>query len=109
MVVAVNSAVLQLGAAVLTLTFVLVTGFRALIGAEPAIYLTAAALSAFPAGRAMDRFGRVPIATGFLLGSAGCLLTASGTHWDKDRARDRRVRARWDVRGRDATHPHSRR
>ena len=83
-VVAVNSAVLQLGAAVLTLTFVLVTGFRALIGAGPAIYLTAAALSALPAGRAMDRFGRVPvIATGFLLGSTGCLLTASGTHWDQ--------------------------
>jgi MFS family permease len=81
-VVAVNSAVLQLGAAVLTLTFVLVTGFRALIGAGPAIYLTAAALSAFPAGRTMDRFGRVPvIASGFVLGSVGCLLTALGTHW----------------------------
>jgi MFS family permease len=81
-IMAVYSAVLQLGAAVLTLTFVLVTGFRSLIGAGPAIYLTAAALSAFPAGRAMDRFGRVPvIATGFVLGSAGCLLTASGTHW----------------------------
>jgi MFS family permease len=81
-VVAVNSAVLQLGAAVLTLTFVLVTGFRSLIGAGPAIYLTAAALAAFPAGRTMDRFGRVPvIASGFVLGSLGCLLTASGTHW----------------------------
>ena len=31
----------------------------------------------------MDRFGRVPvIATGFVLGSAGCALTAAGTHWD---------------------------
>jgi len=79
---AVYSAVLQLGAAVLTLTFVLVSGFKALIGAGPAIYLTAAALSAFPAGRAMDRFGRVPvIASGFVLGSAGCLLTAAGAHW----------------------------
>jgi MFS family permease len=81
-VIAVNSAVLQLGAAVLTLTFVLVTGFRSLIGTGPAIYLTAAALSAFPAGRLMDRFGRVPvIASGFVLGSLGCLLTAAGTHW----------------------------
>jgi MFS family permease len=81
-IMAVYSAVLQLGAAVLTLTFVLVSGFKALIGAGPAIYLTAAALSAFPAGRAMDRFGRVPvIASGFVLGSAGCLLTAAGAHW----------------------------
>ena len=80
---AVYSAVLQLGAAVLSLTFVLVTGFRSLLGLGPAIYLAAAALSAFPAGRAMDRFGRVPvIATGFLLGTVGCVLTASGTHWD---------------------------
>jgi len=82
-VIAVYLAVLQLGAAVLSLTFVLVTGFRSLLGLGPAIYLAAAALSALPAGRAMDRFGRVPvIATGFLLGSAGCVLTAAGTHWD---------------------------
>ena len=81
-IMAVYSAVLQLGAAVLTLTFVLVSGFTALIGAGPAIYLTAAALSAFPAGRAMDRFGRVPvIASGFVLGAFGCLLTAAGAHW----------------------------
>jgi MFS family permease len=80
---AVYLVVLQLGAAVLSLTFVLVTGFRALLGLGPAIYLAAAALSAFPAGRAMDRFGRVPvIAVGFVLGSAGCTLTAAGTHWD---------------------------
>jgi MFS family permease len=79
---AVYLAVLQLGAAVLSLTFVLVTGFKALLGLGPAVYLAAAALSALPAGRAMDRFGRVPvIAVGFLLGSAGCALTAAGTHW----------------------------
>jgi MFS family permease len=82
-VMAVYLVVLQLGAAVLSLTFVLVTGFRSLLGLGPAIYLAAAALSAFPAGRAMDRFGRVPvIAVGFLLGSVGCSLTAAGTHWD---------------------------
>ena len=81
-VLAVYLAVLQLGAAVLSLTFVLVTGFKSLLGLGPAIYLAAAALSALPAGRSMDRFGRVPvIAVGFLLGSAGCALTAAGTHW----------------------------
>ena len=75
--------VLSLAAAVLSLTFVLVTGFTSLLGLGPAIYLAAAALSALPAGRAMDRFGRVPvIATGFLLGSVGCVVTAAGTHWD---------------------------
>ncbi len=82
-VMAVYLTVLQLGAAVLSLTFVLVTGFRSLLGLGPAIYLAAAALSALPAGRSMDRFGRVPvIAVGFLLGSAGCALTGVGTHWD---------------------------
>jgi MFS family permease len=82
-VIAVYLGVLQLGAAVLSLTFVLVTGFESLLGLGPAIYLAAAALSALPAGRAMDRFGRIPvIATGFLLGSLGCAVTAAGTHWD---------------------------
>jgi MFS family permease len=79
---AVYLAVLQLGAAVLSLTFVLVTGFKSLLGLGPAIYLAAGALSALPTGRAMDRFGRVPvIASGFVLGSLGCVLTAAGTHW----------------------------
>jgi MFS family permease len=82
-VMAVYITVLSLAAAVLSLTFVLVTGFRSLLGLGPAIYLAASALSALPAGRAMDRFGRVPvIATGFVLGSAGCVMTAAGTHWD---------------------------
>ena len=82
-VLAVYLGVLQLGAAVLSLTFVLVTGFESLLGLGPAIYLAAAALSALPAGRAMDRYGRIPvIAIGFLLGSVGCLVTAAGTHWE---------------------------
>jgi MFS family permease len=81
-VMAVYLAVLQLGAAVLSLTFVLVTGFKSLLGLGPAIYLAAGALAALPTGRAMDRFGRVPvIASGFVLGSLGCALTAAGTHW----------------------------
>ena len=79
-IMAVNSAVLQLVAAVSSLTFVLVTGFEALLGLGPAIFLTASALTAFPAGWAMDRFGRVPvIVVGFLLGATGCGLTALGT------------------------------
>ena len=79
---AVYSAVLQLGAAVLSLSFVLVTGFRALLGAGPAIFLAASALAALPAGRAMDRFGRVPvIAVGFVFGAVGYTLAAAGTHW----------------------------
>jgi len=82
-VMAVYITVLSLAAAVLSLTFVLVTGFRSLLGLGPAIYLAASAVAALPTGRAMDRFGRVPvIAVGFVLGSLGCLLTAAGTHWD---------------------------
>jgi MFS family permease len=79
-VMAVNSALLQLVAAAASLTFVLVTGFESLLGLGPAIFLTASALTAVPAGRSMDRFGRVPvIAAGFALGAVGCWLTALGT------------------------------
>ena len=77
---AVNSGVLQLVAAVSSLTFVLVTGFEALLGLGPAIFLTSSALSALPLGRAMDRLGRVPvIAGGFVVGSCGCAVTALAT------------------------------
>ena len=77
---AVNSAVIQLVAAMASLTFVLVTGFEGLLGLGPAIFLTASGLTAVPAGRSMDRFGRIPVvATGFGLGIVGCLLTALGT------------------------------
>ena len=79
---AVNSAVLQLSAAVSSITFVAVTGVEGLLGLGPAIFLTASALTALPAGRSMDRFGRVPvIATGFALGTLGCLSTAAGAAW----------------------------
>ena len=82
-VTAVNLTVLQLVAAVASLTFVLVTGFESLLGLGPAIFLTAAALTALPAGRAMDRFGRVPVIVGGLVvGAIGCALTASATRWD---------------------------
>lgn len=77
---AVYSAVLQLVAAVSSLTFVLVTGVEGLLGLGPAIFLTASAVSALPAGRAMDRLGRRPvIAGGYLLATAGCSVTALAT------------------------------
>ena len=77
---AVYSAVLQLMAAVSSLTFVLVTGAEGLLGLGPAIFLVAAALAAVPAGRAMDRLGRRPVlASGFLFASIGCGLTALAT------------------------------
>ena len=78
---AVYSAVLQLIAAVSSLTFVLVTGVEGLLGLGPAIFLVASALTALPAGRAMDRIGRRPvIAAGFLSAAAGCGITALETN-----------------------------
>ena len=76
---AVTSATLQLFAAVATITFDLVIGIEGLLGLGPAIFLVSAALTTFPAGRAMDRLGRVPVlAAGCLAGIAGCLVTALG-------------------------------
>ncbi len=78
---AVYSAVLQLVAAVSSLTFVLVTGVEGLLGLGPAIFLTSGALAAVPAGRAMDRVGRKPVVGGgFLMAAAGCGLTALATN-----------------------------
>src|SRR3954471_24706051 len=72
----------QLTAAVATLTFVLVTGIEKLLGVGPAIVLAANALTALPAGRAMDRYGRVPVlAAGFVVGAAGTILTGLGALW----------------------------
>src|SRR5215203_3999296 len=67
----------QLAVAVATVTLVLVTGIEGILGLGPAIFLTAGALAAFPAGRLMDRFGRVPVLAGDCLARvAGCLTTA---------------------------------
>jgi MFS family permease len=77
---AVFSAVVQLVAAVSSLTFVLVTGVEGLLGLGPAIFLTASALTAVPAGRAMDRVGRKPVMlVGFVAAALGCALTALAT------------------------------
>ena len=73
------SGVLQLAVAVATITLVLVTGIESILGLGPAIFLAAGALAALPAGRLMDRIGRVPvIAGGFAIGAVGCSLTALG-------------------------------
>jgi MFS family permease len=78
---AVYSAVLQLVAAVSSITFVLVTGIEGLLGLGPAIFLVASASAAIPAGRMMDRIGRRPvIAGGYLLATVGCGLTALATN-----------------------------
>ena len=76
---AVTSATLQLVAAVASLTFVLVTGVEMLLGVGPAIFLVSAGLVALPAGRAMDRFGRVPVlAFGYGVGALGGLAAGLG-------------------------------
>jgi MFS family permease len=80
---AVNSAMLQLSAAVATLTVVLVVGVGGLVGLGPAIVAGTGALFALPAGRAMDRFGRIPVlAAGFALGVVGGILAAVGSAFD---------------------------
>jgi MFS family permease len=77
---AANSGMLQLSAAVASLTFVLVTGVKGLLGLGPAIVLASGALAALPAGRAMDRYGRVPVlATGFVFGALGGCVAALGS------------------------------
>jgi MFS family permease len=77
---AMNSATLQLAAAVASLTLVRVLHVEGLLGLGPAITLGAGALAALPAGLAMDRVGRVPVlAAGFCSGIAGCVLSAFGS------------------------------
>ena len=73
------SGMVQLAVAVATVTLVLVTGIEGILGLGPAIFLTAGALAAVPAGRLMDRLGRIPVlAAGCLAGVAGCATTAAG-------------------------------
>src|SRR5215210_4373076 len=71
---------LQLQAAVASLTLVQVLGIHGLLGLGPAIVLASGALTAPIAGRAMDRVGRVPVlAIGFTIGAAGGVLAAIGS------------------------------
>src|SRR3954470_22760649 len=71
---------LQLSAAVASLTLVLVLDVRGLLGLGPAIVLAAGALAALPAGGAKERFGRVPVlAGGLCAGAVGCALAAAGS------------------------------
>jgi MFS family permease len=76
---AANSGMLQLQAAVASLTLVQVLGIEGLLGLGPAIVLASGALTAPVAGRAMDRVGRVPVlAIGFVAGAVGGVLAAIG-------------------------------
>jgi MFS family permease len=84
---AVNSATLQLVAALASITFVLVTGIEVLLGLGPAIYLGSVAVGAILAGNAMDRHGRIPIlAAGFALQALGTVFTVIGLRADSSLA-----------------------
>jgi MFS family permease len=77
------SGMVQLVVAVSTVTLVLVTGIEGILGLGPAIFLAAGAVAALPAGRAMDRYGRIPVlAAGCASGIAGCCLTSLGCALD---------------------------
>jgi MFS family permease len=77
------SGMLQLAAAIATLTFVAVTGVDVLLGLAPAILLATAAVAAVFAGRAMDWLGRIPVlVAGYLIGLAGAGLAALGSWTD---------------------------
>src|SRR5688500_16147461 len=77
---AANSGMLQLQAAVASITLVQVLGIDGLLGLGPAIVLACGALAAPFAGRAMDRLGRVPVlAAGFTTGAVGGVVAAVGS------------------------------
>jgi len=77
---AANSGMLQLQAAVASITLVQVLGIDGLLGLGPAIVLACGALAAPFAGRAMDRVGRVPVlAAGFATGAVGGVVAAVGS------------------------------
>jgi MFS family permease len=74
-----NSGMFQLAAALSSLTLVAVTGIKGILGLGPAIFLAAGGLSVAPAGRLMDRVGRMPVIRGaFVIGAAGCGVVAGG-------------------------------
>jgi MFS family permease len=74
-----NSGMFQLAAALSSLTLVAVTGIRGILGLGPAIFLAAGATAVAPAGRLMDRVGRMPvIRAGFAGGAVGCAFVSAG-------------------------------
>src|SRR3954465_13923396 len=74
-----QSGMIQLPAALGTVTIVAVTGIEGILGLGPAVFLLAGAAAVGPPGRIPDRFGGVPvIRTGFILGTLGPLVTAAG-------------------------------
>jgi MFS family permease len=76
---AASGGMMQVAVAVGTTTLVTVTGVRSIVGLGPAIFLSTAALAALPAGRAMDRFGRMAVVSGgFATGIAATVLVALG-------------------------------
>ncbi len=74
-----NSGMFQLAAALSSLTLVAVTGVTGILGLGPAIFLASGAIVVGPAGRLMDRLGRMPvIRVGYAFGAAGCGIVAGG-------------------------------
>ena len=74
-----NSGMFQLAAALSSLTLVAVTGITGILGLGPAIFLVSGAIAVGPAGRLMDRVGRMPVIRGgFAAGAVGCGVVAAG-------------------------------
>lgn len=74
-----NSGMFQLSAALSSLTLVAVTGITGILGLGPAIFLTAGGLAVAPAGRLMDRVGRMPvIRSSYVSAGAGCAVVSAG-------------------------------
>jgi MFS family permease len=74
-----NSGMFQLAAALSSLTLVAVTGITGILGLGPAIFLASGAIAVGPAGRLMDKVGRMPVIRGaFVAGAAGCGIVGGG-------------------------------
>ncbi|MBV8563069.1 MAG: MFS transporter [Actinobacteria bacterium] len=77
-----NSGMFQVSAALSSLTLVAVTGISGILGLGPAIFLAASGTAVGPAGRLMDRYGRMPvIRSAFLTGALGCAVVSGGCRW----------------------------